>query len=54
MRNSGRGDPAQRHNFAANHSFAGADGLKNPESGLVGKGFRYFLDTGVIHWLGPV
>jgi hypothetical protein len=43
------GNAAHRNDLAAIHLLGPRDGLKNPEAGLVGQGFRYFLNLRAIH-----
>src|SRR5712692_7934839 len=43
------GHAAHGDDLAAGHAAAGRDGLEDPEPGLVGQGFRYFLDLGTVH-----
>src|SRR5712691_6361977 len=42
-------DPAHGNDFSAIHMFGAGDGLKNPEAGLVGQSFRYFLNLRAVH-----
>src|SRR5712692_10344219 len=43
------GHAAHGDDLAAGHAAAGRDGLEDPEPGLVGQGFLYFLDLGTVH-----
>src|SRR5260370_27040143 len=51
MRNGRRRDAAHGNDFPTVHVLAGGNSFENSETGLVGKGFGYFLDLGAVH--GP-
>src|SRR5258707_11754693 len=49
VRNGCRGHAAHRDDLAAIHMFGCRDGLKNLEASLVGQGFGYLLNLGMVH-----
>src|SRR5216683_1172325 len=49
VRDSRGGDTAHGNNLATVHAVGCRDSLKNPKAGLVGQGFRYFLNLRTVH-----
>ena len=49
VRDGGRGHAAHRDDLATVQVAGCRDGLKDPETGLVGQGFRYFLNLRTVH-----
>ncbi len=52
VRDSCGGHVSHRDDLATVHVFGCRDGLKDPEPGLVGQGFRYLLNLRTVH--GPI